>query len=130
MAGFQIQPVGAVITLQARQRADGSWAQEIDASPARRTPVGPPEKITVGVGAVSTLSPPAGSTEAEIFIEAASDVRYYDDGSTPTTGLSGNGATIPATGAAQVNLTTFANFKMIAVTAAVIAQVLYYRAGA
>jgi hypothetical protein len=127
MAGFTIQTVSGQIVLQASQRSDGSWVQEVDASPARRVPVGPPEKLVIGTGSVTVLSPPSGATECEIFIESASDVRYYDDGSTPTTTVSGNGATIPANGAAQVVLTTFANWKMIAITASVNAQVLYYR---
>jgi hypothetical protein len=127
VAGFVIRTVSGDITLQASQRSDGSWVQEVDASPAKRVPVGPPEKLVIGTGAVVSLSPPAGATEAEIFLESASDIRYYDDGSTPTTGVSGNGATIPANGAAQVNLVAFTNWKMIAITASVNAQVLYYR---
>lgn len=130
MAGFLIQTASGQITLQARQLADGSWKQEVDAAPARRTPVGPPERITVGTGAVSTLSPPAGATEAQIFVEAASDIRYYDDGSTPTTGVSGNGADVPASGALQLDYAVFSNFKMVALTGAVAVQVLYYRYGA
>lgn len=130
MAGFRIQTVDGVITLQARQLTDGSWKQEVDAAPARRTPVGPPEKLTVGTGAVVTLSPPAGAVEAQLFVEAASDIRYYDDGSTPTTGVSGNGAVLPAGSADQLDYAIFTNWKMIAVSAAVTVQVLYYRYGA
>lgn len=130
MAGFRIATPDGIITLQARQLADGSWKQEVDAAPARRTAVGPPERISVGTGSVSTLSPPAGATEAQLFVEAASDIRYYDDGSTPTTTAAGNGADVPAGGALQLDYASFANFKMVAVSAGVIVQVLYYRYGA
>lgn len=129
MAGFQIQTASGVLTVQARQRSDGSWAMEVDASPARKTPVGPPEKLSVGTGAVVTLTPPAGATEVQVFVEQASDVRYYDDGSTPTTGANGNGAGIPAGAADQFDYTSFANLKLIAVSATVNVQALYYRAG-
>lgn len=127
MAGFQIATAQGVLTEKARQQADGSWVIEVEASPARRKPVGPPERILIGTGAAVTLSPPAGATMADVFLDDNSGVRYYDDGSTPTTTVTGNGGRIPAGGAAELTLENLATMKMIAETAQVAGNVLYYR---
>jgi hypothetical protein len=128
VAGFRISTPDGIITIQARQLADGSWAQELAAEPARRTPVGPPEKLTVGTGAVVTLSPPGTATHCLLFIET-NDIRYYDDGSTPTTGTTGNGAPVVAGDALELDLASFANFKMIGKIGTATVHALYWKYG-
>lgn len=126
MAGVRIASVDGIITLLARQLASGEWIQEVETAPGRWVPVGPPEKLSVGVGAVVSLSPPGTATIAMLFVET-NTIRMYDDGSTPTTGAAGNGAPIAAGSALEISLSTFANLKMIGLSGTATVHVLYYK---
>jgi hypothetical protein len=121
---FTIATAGGTVVVRAVQLGGGQVAQVLFVAPMRKTPVGPPEKLSVGVGATVGLSPPGGATHALVFVES-SGIRYYDDGSTPTTGATGNGAPIAAGSALEVDLASFTNFKMIAQTATATVHVLY-----
>jgi hypothetical protein len=72
-----------------------------------------------------TLTPPSGATHALVFVES-NPVRFYDDGSTPTTA---NGAPLAAGSALELDMAAFTNFKMIAQVGTAIVSVLYYRYG-
>lgn len=128
MTGFHITTPDGTIVLQARQLGDGSYVQEIAVEPARKTPVGPPEKLAVGTGATVGLSPPTGATHALLFVEA-NGIRFYDDGSTPTTGGTGNGAPVAAGSALELDYASFSTFAMIAQSGTATVHVLYYRYG-
>lgn len=121
---FTLATPGGQIVIRAPQLGGGQYAQQLFVAPARKTPVGPPEKLSVGTGAVVTLSPPGGATHALVFVEANA-IRYYDDGTTPTTGGTGNGAPLAAGSALEIDLASFANFKMIAQSATATVHVLY-----
>lgn len=88
------------------------------------TPIGAPEKLTVGTGAVVTLSPPGTATHAMLVVEN-NTVRYYEDGSTPTTGSSGNGPPLIAGSYIELDLVLFSTFKMIGMTGTATVHVLY-----
>jgi hypothetical protein len=129
MAGSASALPDGIITLQARQLGDGS----VGAGARRRAgaqDAGRAAREAVGRHRCSRRSDAAvGATHALVFVET-NTVRFYDDGSTPTTGTTGNGAPLAAGNALELDMATFANFKMIAETGTATVHVLYYRYGA
>lgn len=128
MAGFRIPTPDGFITVQARQQADGAWVQEVAVQPARRTPVASPEKLSVGTGAIVQLSPPGGANHG-ILVPETNDIRKYEDGTNPTTGLTGNGTPITVGNYWELDLKSFTGFKMIGRTATATVHVEYWRFG-
>ncbi len=122
---YDIPTVGGNKTVRTTELT-GGHAINLFAGPLRRTPVGAPEKLTVGTGAVVTLSPPGTSTHALLWVEN-NTIRYYEDGSTPTTGSSGNGPPVVAGSALELDLASFSNFKMIGMTGTATVHVLYWK---
>lgn len=123
---FTVSTTGGNEVIRATGLSGGQKAQHLFVGPLRRTPVGPPEKLTVGTGGVVGLSPPGAATHAMLFVETA-DIRYYEDGTTPTTGAAGNGAPVVAGNVIELDLASFANFKMIAKTTLATVHVLYWK---
>lgn len=81
------------------------------------------ETLSVGGSAVPFAAAPTGATKAVITTETA-DVRYWIDGSTPTTTV---GHLIKAGGG--INLDSagqIANFKAIAVSGSAVLQISYF----
>jgi hypothetical protein len=71
-------------------------AQRIDVGPWRPTTVATAEySVDVLTSGVHTMTLPATATHALISIDTAA-VRFTDDGSTPTTGATGNGIYLAA----------------------------------
>ncbi len=123
----QSTPAG-IILIEARPLANGNYEMEIATSPARSTGISPAEKLTVGSGAVVSLTPASGATHA-ILVNESNAIRWYDTGDTPTTGASGNGPQLAAGDYLELDLSDFTKFKMIAVSASSTVHVLYRRYG-
>lgn len=126
---FQIATVDkGSVTLRAVQLGGGQFAQLLLVAAARITPIDPPEKLAITSGAVVTLSPPGGATNA-VFVndKYGNDLRWYWGGSTPTTGTTGNGPVLAAGDYLELDLATFANFKAIAVAASTTGHVYYWK---
>ena len=125
---FQISTPGGLVTIRAVQLANGQYAQVLFVAPMRKTPIGPPEKLAVGTGATVGLSPPGGATHALIANDPnGNPIRWYDDGTSPTTGTTGNGPVLNAGDYLELDEASFANFKMIAVTGTATVHVVYWR---
>lgn len=123
---FSVATAGATTVIRAVELAGGQKAQVLFVAPMRKTPVGPPEKLSVTTGATVGLSPPGGATHALIAVEG-NNVRWYDDGTSPTTGASGNGPTIVAGDYLELDEAAFSNFKMIALSATATVHVVYWK---
>jgi hypothetical protein len=123
---FLINIPGSSVTVRAVQLAGGQYAQVLFVAPMRWTPVAPPEKLSITTGSVVTLSPPGTATHA-IFAndKNGNDLRWYDDGSTPTTGVTGNGPVLSAGDYLEIDLAAFTTFKAIAVSATTTAHIIY-----
>jgi hypothetical protein len=121
---YDIPTSGGNKTVRTSELA-GGHAINTFTGPLRRTPVGPPEKLSVTTGAVKTLTPPGSATHALLWVEN-NTIRYYEDGSTPTTGASGNGPPVAAGNVIELDLASFSNFKMIALSATATVHVLYW----
>jgi hypothetical protein len=78
--------------------------------------------LDVGTGAVVTLTVPAGATHALVTVEDA-DVRFTEDGSSPTTGAAGSGLVLTAGFIGELALP--APLKFIAVSAQAELNVTY-----
>ncbi len=125
---FSLSTPGGTINVQSRLDLDTNYRQEVAVSPARWTGISPAEKLTVGSGAVVSLTPPANATHAVLCNETQS-IRWYDTGDTPTAGATGNGMLLPAGEYLELDLATFSQFKMIAVTTSSTVQIVYRRYG-
>lgn len=121
-----VNTVNGQITLASDTLNDGSTIQKLYVAPARKTGVGPAEKLNVTSGSIVTLTPPATATHAVLSNET-NPIRIYDTGDTPTTGASGNGHELVAGTFYEIDAGSFAQFKMIAVGSSSTVHVTYYR---
>jgi len=113
---------GSTKTLRDRDTGVGH-AQRVDVGPWAPTVVaGAQYSLDVGTGAVVTLTVPAGATHALVTVEDA-DVRFTEDGSSPTTGAAGSGLVLTAGFIGELALP--APLKFIAVSAQAELNVTY-----
>lgn len=125
---FSVATAGATTVIRAVELTSGAKAQVLFVAPMRKTPVGPPEKLSVTTGSTVGLSPPGGATHALIANDTnGAPLRWYDDGTSPTTGTAGNGPPLAVGDYLEVDLAAFTNFKMIAVTTTTTAHVVYWK---
>ncbi len=122
---FSLSTVAGTVLIQSRTDNDGNTRQEVAVSPARWTGVSPAEKLTVGSGAVVSLTAPSTATHA-VLCNETNPIRWYDTGDTPTTA---NGMLLPAGEYLEVDLASFTQFKMIAVSTSSVVQIVYRRYG-
>lgn len=110
-------------TLRSRDVGSGIQAQKVDVGPWMPTVVaGAQYSLDVTTGAVVTLSVPGGATHALLTVEDA-DVRFTEDGSSPSTGATGSGLVLPAGFIGELALP--AALKFIAITATAELNVTY-----
>jgi hypothetical protein len=110
-------------TLRSREVASGVQSQKVDVGPWLPTVVsGAQYSLDVTTGTVVTLTVPSGATHALLTVEDA-DVRFTEDGSSPTTGAAGSGLVLPAGFIGEMALP--AALKFIAVTATAELNVTY-----
>lgn len=118
-----IDATQATRTLRSRDVGSGVQSQKVDASPWMPTVVASAQySLDVTTGAVVTLTVPGGATHALITVEDA-DVRFTEDGSSPTTGAAGSGLLLPAGFIGELALP--AALKFIAVSATAELNVTY-----
>jgi hypothetical protein len=120
---FTVATAGGSEVIRATALVGGQKAQHLLVGQLRRTPVGPPEKLTVGTGAVVGLTPPATATHGLAWVET-NTIRYYEDGTNPT---SVNGPPVLAGEVLALDLASFSNFKMIGVGGTATVHVLYWK---
>ena len=109
--------------LASRDVGSDVQAQRIDVGPWMPTVVsGAQYSLDVTTGSAVTLTVPSGATHALITVEDA-DVRFTEDGSTPTTGAAGNGLVLAAGFIGELALPNA--LKFIAVTATAELNVTY-----
>lgn len=110
-------------TLRSRDVGSGTQAQKVDVGPWMPTVVsGAQYSLDVTTGAVVTLTVPSGATHALLTVEDA-DVRFTEDGSSPSTGAAGSGMVLPAGFIGELALP--AALKFIAITATAELNVSY-----
>lgn len=125
---IQLATPGGIVNAEARLLANGNYQQEVAAAPGRQTGISPAEKLTVGSGAVVSLTPASGATHA-LLVNETNSLRWYDTGDTPTAGATGNGPILAAGDYLELDLADFTKFKMIAVSTSTTVHVLYRRYG-
>ena len=97
-----IRATGETKTLRSRDVGSAVQAQLVDVGPWLPTTVASAQySLDVTTGSVVTLTVPGGATHALITVEDA-DVRFTEDGSSPTTGAAGSGLLLEA--GSSVNL--------------------------
>lgn len=128
---FTVATAGGTETIRATDLGStGKKAQHLFAGPMRRTPVAPSEKLTVGTGAVVSLSAPGTATHALVYAEGTAGtngVRFYEDGTSPTTGATGNGPVLDGGNWWELDTTALSSFKMIARTTTTTVHVIYHK---
>jgi hypothetical protein len=118
-----IRATGETKTLRSRDVGSQVQAQLVDVGPWLPTTVsGAQYSLDVTTSSVVTLTVPSGATHALITVEDA-DVRFTEDGGTPTTGAAGNGLLLQAGFIGELALPQA--LKFIAVTATAELNVSY-----
>ena len=114
---------GSTKTLRSRDVGSSIQSQKVDVGPWMPTVVsGAQYSLDVTTGAVVTLTVPGGATHALLTVEDA-DVRFTEDGSSPTTGATGSGLVLVAGFIGELALP--AALKFIAITATAELNVTY-----
>jgi hypothetical protein len=112
-------------TLRSRDIGSGIQAQKVDVGPWTPAVVaGAQYSLDVTTSAVVTLSVPAGATHALVTVED-NDVRFTEDGSSPTTGAAGLGLWLPSGFIGELVLPN--PLKFIAISATAELNVTYRR---
>lgn len=104
-------------TARTRETAAGIHGQKVDVAPWMPATVsGAQYSLDVTTGTVVTLTVPSGATHALITVEDA-DVRFTEDGSTPTTGAAGSGLVLAAGFIGELALPVALKFVAVTATA-------------
>ena len=114
---------GTTKTLRSRDVGSAIQSQKVDVGPWMPTVVsGAQYSLDVTTGTVVTLTVPSGATHALLTVEDA-DVRFTEDGSSPSTGAAGSGLVLAAGFVGELALPQA--LKFIAVTATAELNVTY-----
>ena len=118
-----VTAAGATKTLRSRDVGSAVQSQKVDVGPWLPTVVsGAQYSLDVTTGTVVTLTVPSGATHALLTVEDA-DVRFTEDGSSPSTGAAGSGLVLAAGFVGELALPQA--LKFIAVTATAELNVTY-----
>jgi hypothetical protein len=108
---------GATKTIRSREVATGKFSQHVDVGPWLPTVVaGAQYSLDVTTSSVVTLTVPSGATHALLTVEDA-DVRFTEDGSSPTTGAAGSGLLLQAGFIGEMALPQALKFIAVSATA-------------